>query len=117
MSDVVSANLPVSISPTAQLERAFCPCQSPTPKPPTHTSVPSTRLAGVSKKTSVLLSISPILIRRVYRAGNASPAQQGEKSMRFMMIYKPANFRDMETGVPPTAEHMAAMGKLIGELA
>ena len=37
--------------------------------------------------------------------------------MRFMMIYKPANFRDMETGVPPTAEHMAAMGKLIGELA
>jgi len=36
--------------------------------------------------------------------------------MRFMMIYKPANVKDMEAGVPPTQEHMAAMGKLIGEL-
>jgi hypothetical protein len=36
--------------------------------------------------------------------------------MRFMMIYKPANFQDMEAGVPPNAEHIAAMGKLIGEL-
>ena len=36
--------------------------------------------------------------------------------MRFMMIYKPANFKDMETGVPPSQEHMAAMGKLIQEL-
>lgn len=36
--------------------------------------------------------------------------------MRFMMIYKPANVKDMEAGVPPTQENMAAMGKLIGEL-
>ncbi len=36
--------------------------------------------------------------------------------MRFMMIYKPANVKDMEAGVPPTQEHMAAMGQLIGEL-
>jgi hypothetical protein len=36
--------------------------------------------------------------------------------MRFMMIYKPANFKEMEAGVPPTPEHMAGMGKLIGEL-
>ena len=33
-----------------------------------------------------------------------------------MMIYKPANVKDMEAGVPPTPEHMADMGKLIGEL-
>jgi hypothetical protein len=37
--------------------------------------------------------------------------------MRFMMIYKPANAKDMEAGIPPTPEHIAAMGKLIGELA
>jgi len=37
--------------------------------------------------------------------------------MRFMMIYKPANFKDSEAGIPPTPEHMAEMGKLIGELA
>jgi hypothetical protein len=36
--------------------------------------------------------------------------------MRFMMIYKPANFKEMEAGIPPTPEHMAEMGKLIGEL-
>ena len=36
--------------------------------------------------------------------------------MRFMMIYKPANFKDMEAGVPPRQEHMAAMAQLIGEL-
>jgi hypothetical protein len=35
--------------------------------------------------------------------------------MRFMMIYKPANFKDMEAGVPPKQEHIAAMGKLIEE--
>jgi hypothetical protein len=35
--------------------------------------------------------------------------------MRFMMIYKPANVKDMEAGVPPSQEHMAAMGKLIEE--
>jgi hypothetical protein len=37
--------------------------------------------------------------------------------MRFMMIYKPADTKDMEAGVPPTEEHMALMGKFIGELA
>ena len=37
--------------------------------------------------------------------------------MRFMMIYKPANFKDSEAGVPPSPEHMADMMKLIGELA
>jgi hypothetical protein len=37
--------------------------------------------------------------------------------MRYMMIYMPANVRDMEDGVPPTQENMAEMGKLIGELA
>ena len=37
--------------------------------------------------------------------------------MRFMTIFKPANFKDMEAGVPPTPENMAAMGQLIGELA
>ena len=36
--------------------------------------------------------------------------------MRFMMIYKPANFKDMEAGVPPTPEHIAGMMQLIGEL-
>ena len=36
--------------------------------------------------------------------------------MRFMMIYKPANVKDMEAGVPPSPGHMAAMGQLIGEL-
>jgi hypothetical protein len=37
--------------------------------------------------------------------------------MRFMMIYKPADTQDMEAGVPPTEEHMAVMGKFIGEMA
>src|ERR1700722_3048575 len=37
--------------------------------------------------------------------------------MRFMMIYKPANFKDSEAGIPPSQEHMAEMMKLIGELA
>jgi hypothetical protein len=36
--------------------------------------------------------------------------------MRFMMIYKPANVKEMEAGIPPTPEHMAAMGALINEL-
>jgi|ERR1700733_10135204 len=36
--------------------------------------------------------------------------------MRFMMIYKPANFKDSEAGIPPTPEHMAEMGKFIGEM-
>jgi hypothetical protein len=33
-----------------------------------------------------------------------------------MMIYKPANFKDMEAGVPPAPEHIAGMMQLIGEL-
>jgi hypothetical protein len=37
--------------------------------------------------------------------------------MRFMMIYKPANFKDSEAGIPPTPEHMAGMMNLIAELA
>ena len=37
--------------------------------------------------------------------------------MRFMMIYKPADVKDLEAGVPPTQENMAAMGKFIGEVA
>jgi hypothetical protein len=37
--------------------------------------------------------------------------------MRFMMIYKPTNTKDMEAGVPPTQQEMAEMGKFIGELA
>jgi hypothetical protein len=37
--------------------------------------------------------------------------------MRFMMIYKPANTKDMEAGVPPTEENIAEMGKFIGEMA
>jgi hypothetical protein len=37
--------------------------------------------------------------------------------MRFMMIYKPADVRGMEAGVPPTQEEMAQMGAFIGELA
>lgn len=36
--------------------------------------------------------------------------------MRFMMIYKPANVKEMEEGIPPTQENMAAMGQLIGEM-
>jgi hypothetical protein len=36
--------------------------------------------------------------------------------MRFMMIYKPANFKDMEAGVPPKPEHVGEMMQLIGEL-
>ncbi len=37
--------------------------------------------------------------------------------MRFMMIYKPADTKDMEAGVPPSQEHMAEMGKFIEEMA
>jgi hypothetical protein len=37
--------------------------------------------------------------------------------MRFMMIYKPANTKDMEAGVPPSQENIAEMGKFIGEMA
>jgi hypothetical protein len=38
-------------------------------------------------------------------------------AMRFMMIYKPADTRDMEAGVPPSGLTMAEMGALIGEMA
>jgi hypothetical protein len=37
--------------------------------------------------------------------------------MRFMMIYKPADTKDMEAGVPPTQEEMAKMGNFIQEMA
>jgi YCII-related domain len=32
-------------------------------------------------------------------------------TMRFMMIYKPADTTDMEAGVPPTQDEIAKMGK------
>jgi hypothetical protein len=35
--------------------------------------------------------------------------------MRFLMLYKPADTKSMEAGVPPSAAEMAAMGKLIEE--
>jgi hypothetical protein len=38
-------------------------------------------------------------------------------TMRFMMIYKPADTKDMEAGVSPTQDEMAKMGAFIGELA
>ena len=37
--------------------------------------------------------------------------------MRFMMIYKPADTKDMEAGVPPTQQEMTEMGKFIEEMA
>ena len=37
--------------------------------------------------------------------------------MRFMMIYKPADRASAESGVPPTQEEMAKMGKLIEVMA
>lgn len=37
--------------------------------------------------------------------------------MRFMMIWKPANIKEMEAGIPPSQEHMAKMGEFIGEMA
>jgi hypothetical protein len=37
--------------------------------------------------------------------------------MRFMMIYKPADTKDMEAGVPPSPQAMAEMGKFIEEMA
>jgi hypothetical protein len=33
--------------------------------------------------------------------------------MRFLTLYKPADTKSMEAGVPPSQEEMAAMGKLI----
>jgi hypothetical protein len=37
--------------------------------------------------------------------------------MRFMTIYKPADVKKMEAGVPPTGQEMAEMGKFIEEMA
>jgi len=37
--------------------------------------------------------------------------------MRFMMIYKPADTKSAESGVPPTQQEMKTMGEFIGELA
>jgi hypothetical protein len=37
--------------------------------------------------------------------------------MRFMMIYKPADTKGMEAGVPPAQDEIEKMGKFIGELA
>ena len=36
--------------------------------------------------------------------------------MRYMMIYKPTDVRQMEEGAPPTEGQMAAMGQFIGEM-
>lgn len=36
--------------------------------------------------------------------------------MRFMTIYKPADTKDMEAGVPPTQYEMATMGAFIEEM-
>jgi hypothetical protein len=35
--------------------------------------------------------------------------------MRFLTLYRPADTKDMEAGVPPSPQEMAAMGKLIEE--
>lgn len=37
--------------------------------------------------------------------------------MRFLMLYRPADVASAESGAPPSAEEMAAMGKLIGDMA
>ncbi len=37
--------------------------------------------------------------------------------MRFMTIYRPADAKDMEAGVPPTQDEMATMGAFIEEMA
>lgn len=37
--------------------------------------------------------------------------------MRMMMIYRPADTKQMEAGVPPTQQQMAAMGQFIQEMA
>jgi hypothetical protein len=38
-------------------------------------------------------------------------------TMRFMMVYKPADVKKMEAEVPPTEQEMADMGNFIGEMA
>ena len=37
--------------------------------------------------------------------------------MRFMMIWKPADTKDMEAGVLPSQEEMAKMGEFVAETA
>jgi hypothetical protein len=37
--------------------------------------------------------------------------------MRFMMIYRPADTKDMEAGVPADPQEMARMGEFVGEMA
>jgi hypothetical protein len=37
--------------------------------------------------------------------------------MRFITIYRPADTKDMEAGVPPTQDEMATMGAFIEEMA
>jgi hypothetical protein len=37
--------------------------------------------------------------------------------MRYMMIYKPANTKDLEADVPPTQQNITEMGQFIQELA
>jgi hypothetical protein len=37
--------------------------------------------------------------------------------MRFMLIWRPANIKDMEAGIPPSQEHMKKMGEFIQEMA
>ena len=37
--------------------------------------------------------------------------------MRFMMIYRPADTKDMEAGVPPTQDEIVRMGTFIDEMA
>jgi hypothetical protein len=37
--------------------------------------------------------------------------------MRFMTIYRPADTKDMEAGLPPTQDEMATMGAFIEEMA
>jgi hypothetical protein len=37
--------------------------------------------------------------------------------MRFLMLYKPADTKNMEAGVPPSPEEMAEMGRFCEEMA
>jgi hypothetical protein len=85
-------------------------------------------LAGREKslKKTVNVSIPPRLVRRIDGAQAARPRPAGkparnsdrtETTMRFMMIYKPADASKMEAGVPPTQQEIAAMGEFIGEMA
>jgi hypothetical protein len=48
---------------------------------------------------------------RLHPLSQATPAAERRVDVRFLSIYK-----SKETGTPPTPEHVAAMGKLIGEM-